>query len=100
MPKNNVSRASSGVTTQSTTNDDVLTLISHDDIPAGATAVRVVNEGGIAGYVSLDNAGCWERLPADQVITYFYASRATVHSVQVKRIPSGTQMTGLSASAW
>jgi hypothetical protein len=39
-------------------------------------------------------------MPADQVVLYFYASTRPVISVTAKRIASGTNLSGLYASAW
>ena len=68
MPKLTVSKANAAVAGTATTDDTAATLISADNVPANAKHARVVNEGGVAGFVSFDGGTTKHRLPADQIV--------------------------------
>ena len=91
-------KTTSGVTAKATTDDTAVEVIA-------ATAekifrhARIINEGTVAGFWSIDGGTTWERLPASTALTddgVFIKNKA----IQVKRIAGGSDLSGIYASAW
>jgi hypothetical protein len=86
----------SGLTAKATSSDTAVTAVT---IPAGGcyNIVTFVNEGAVAGFYSIDNGGTWARLPAS--VTSQFAVGRSSSSVLIKRVPGGTDLLGIYASA-
>jgi hypothetical protein len=93
-------RASSGITAGATTSDTAVTLISAETIraKAGVAVHGAITNGSVAGFYSLDGGTTWDRLPAS-VRTAFYDA-GPIKDVQVKRVPSGSDLADVYASVW
>ena len=88
----------SGETAKATTSDIAITMIAADD-QATRTHVAIINTGGVDGFWSIDGGNTWMPLIADLI----YESMDNVSitkAIMVKRIPSGSNLTGLWAKVW
>ena len=92
---------SSGLTAIATTSDTPVDLITaaqlKDLAPRNPVCVVIINEGAVAGFISLDGGTSWPyRLPATAAITI--DRLVDVSGIQVKRVASGSNVTGVWAS--
>lgn len=87
---------SSGTTAASTTSDAAITLIAAEDGQA-PTHVMVFNTGAVAGFVSVDAGDNWRYVPANSQRTM---DAPSIESVTFKRIPGGSNCTGIYADIW
>jgi hypothetical protein len=92
---------SSGINAISTTDDNPVDLIAN---PKGEVCqeVNIVNEGTVKGFVSVDGGVTWlympagtDSAPASRTVVMFLAAR-----VKAKRVPGGSNMTGLYADMY
>lgn len=79
-----------------TTSDDAVTLFEfpHD----GIWMLMIQNEGSVAGWWSCDGGESWSRLRQSSAIGPTMVKGSS--SLQIKRTPSGSNMSGVHASAW
>lgn len=89
---------SSGTAGISTTDDTAVTLIANTN---GETAyqVTVTNSGAAPGFFSIDGGVTWFYIMATSVRTLNLNRVIRSVVVQAKRVPGGTNMTGLFADA-
>jgi hypothetical protein len=92
----------------STTDAAVEVPLSRKSVLLGSTPVhelRIVNEGTVAGFFSIDGGTTWSRMSgtptgqASNTITVQFAGRQVI-SLYVKRIASGTDIGSIYAYAW
>jgi hypothetical protein len=90
----------SGITAIATTADDAVDVLAN---PNGLqiTRVRIANVGAspAAGFYSLDGGTLWHYMPTG-VTDLDLTTRPGKYTVKVKRIPSGTNLDDVYASAW
>jgi hypothetical protein len=91
---------SSGTTAQATTSDTAVTVIAASD--AKINRVTFINEGTVAGFGSPDAGVTWVRIPAAAAATSpisvtvdFRESPKKNAGIQIKRIASGSNMSGV-----
>lgn len=91
--------ASSGTTAGATSGDGAITLIANAN---GETAyfVEGINNGTVDGFLSFDGGTTWMFLPKSSVRQWNLQRSPRSVVVQAKRIPGGTDITGIYASAW
>lgn len=88
---------SSGEKPLETINTDPITLIAAT-VTRIYTCIRIVNTGTVAGLYSYDGGTTWHYLPASTAIEDL--DLALVNKVlQVKRLSTGSNVSGLYASA-
>jgi hypothetical protein len=95
-------RASSGgvtgTTAVATTSDTAVEALA-----ANATDtylhVRIANGGTAAGFYSIDGGTTWTYLPAGASV-HDWGVRIVNKAIQVKRIPSGSDLASIYVSAW
>lgn len=97
MPKSMFSSGETGLTTNS---DTAVTAIA---MPANGffrniKNAMITNEGGVAGFVSIDNGITWVRLPASTTI--YMRSIITGGSIMIKRVSGGSDLSGVFVSIW
>ena len=88
--------ANSGETAKATSSNTAVEVLA-----ATATAVTqivIANEGGVAGFFSIDAGTTWGRLPASHV-TVLTVDLAQLPAVQIKRVEDGSNVTGVYAYA-
>ena len=97
----------SGTTAVTTSSDTAVsvTLTGVDSAPGisgGIKHVRIVNEGAAAGFFSTDGGTNWARLPAQFVAEHEFANPFPPANLnlKVKRIASGTNLSGVYVTAW
>jgi hypothetical protein len=88
---------SSGETAISTSSDAEVTVLTLTQ--GGYTEVVITNEGTVAGFVSIDNGSTWMRLPAGPSSRTFSVRGMLRMVVKVKRVASGSNLTGIWADA-
>ena len=90
---------SSGTTAKATTDDTSVVLLAKADMPRKANlTIRIVNEGAVAGFYSVDGGAAWARLPASSIVED--QSQEVNGSLLMKRVASGSNLSGVYASAW
>ncbi len=91
-------RVSSGATPLATSGNAAVTALA-----ANANAVyhhvRIVNEGTVAGFYSIDGGSTWNRLPAQSVVED-NGVKVVNQAVEIKRVASGSDLSSVYASAW
>ena len=92
-------RASSGMAALATTSDAPLTAIAASEM-AVYHHVRIVNEGSVAGFYSLDGGTTWCRLPAGPCAVKDDGVKIVNQAIQIKRVAGGSNLSGVYASAW
>jgi hypothetical protein len=97
-----VGSASSGLVAKATVSD-----VAVECIAANANVdfhhLRIVNEGGVAGFFSFDGGATWHRLVGvTGAVTAIVLDGILIHNaaVQVKRIAGGTNLTAIFVSVW
>ncbi len=91
-------KSTSGVTAKATTANAAIEVIAATNAKI-FRHVRIVNEGAVAGFFSIDGGTNWERLPASAVVTddgIFIKNMA----IQIKRISGGSDLSGVFGAAW
>lgn len=94
---------SSGVTGISTSGDAAVPVLARGQNLDNF--VRVTNASLVAGFVSLDGGATWKYLPPGQAgapytIVFDLRRQPRYADVQLKRIASGTDVTGVYADTW
>lgn len=84
---------SSGVTATATSGDTAVTLF--DCAGTAVFRVTVVNEGGVAGFFSIDGGTTWARLPATSSVTVPIPEKPRSIICKVKRIAGGSNLSGV-----
>ena len=85
----------SGETAIATSGDTAVDVFTSPTAGStGYTQVVVINEGAVAGFFSIDGGTTWARLPASSSIICKPAN-ASVPSLKVKRVASGTNLAGI-----
>ena len=90
---------SSGTAAVATTNDDAVDLLANASGDF-LHEITIVNTGEAPGFGTIDGGATWHYLPAGPSSRTFdirHAPRKAV--VKVKRVPGGTNMTGVYADA-
>jgi hypothetical protein len=97
--KASITPVSSGTTAIVTETDAAVTAVA-----ASATNtyhhVRIINESSAAGFYSLDGGTTWNRLPAGPVSIKDDDLKIVNKAIQIKRVPGGTDLSGVYVSAW
>lgn len=91
----------SGTTAIATSSDTAETVIANSSGVIIRHGVTVINEGAVAGFFSINNGNNWFRLPAGPAsVTLEIDKLPFAPVVKVKRIASGSDVTGVYAFAW
>lgn len=90
---------SSGLTGGATTDDSAVELIAYSALRGTERNASIVNEGTVAGFFSLDGKVTWDRLPALYEVPRLNRQKR-VHSVWIKRIASGSNLSSVFATVW
>jgi hypothetical protein len=87
---------SSGVTAGTTTDDTAVEIIAADST-RDFRFFRIINDGSVAGFYSIDSGTTWDYLPANCIIE---DSEVLIQnkSIQVKRIAGGSDLSGVYVS--
>ena len=89
---------SSGETAKATTDDNPITLIDATDQET-IGHLTIINEGGVAGFFSVDGGETWLRLPANGARS-LDGLQVFNQAIQAKRVAGGSNLSGVYADAW
>jgi hypothetical protein len=81
------------------TTDDTAVVVNLGAV-AQASNLRVVNEGSVVGWVSVDTGDTWHRLPTGVSLFQSLPPWSGTGNVMVKRVASGSNLAGIFVSAW
>lgn len=83
-----------------TTDDDPVVLIAGSAVTGGARGNAIIlNESAVPGFFSVDGGVVWARLAASYAVD-LPGIGIESNGIQIKRIPGGTNLTGVFALAW
>jgi len=91
-------KSTSGLTAKATTTDAVVELIAATTERIFHSA-RITNEGTTPGFWSIDGGTTWERVAPQSSYTD-EGVEINNKAIQIKRVASGDDMTGVFGSAW
>jgi hypothetical protein len=93
---------SSGETAISTSGDTAVTALTNTAGSGRKPYVDIINEGAAAGFYSIDSGGTYARLPAASAIhlDLKHNPLAEGTTIKVKRVASGTDLSGVYVSAY
>lgn len=93
-------KVTSGETAKATTDDTAVEVIAAQSKGSQPYRhCRIVNEGAVAGFYSIDGGTTWERLPASSYLTddgVYIMNKA----LQIKRVAGGSDLSGVYAAIW
>jgi len=89
---------SSGTTAIATTDNSAVTLLAASETLHNH--LTIINEGGVAGFFSIDGGTTWFRLPAGPSSISMDDVHLFDQAVTVKRITDGSNLSGVYAFAW
>ena len=90
--------ASSGLTAKATTTNAVTECIAATEA-AVYHHVKIVNDGSVDGFFSIDGGTVWGRLP-DASAMVLDGVTITNKAIQIKRVADGSNLAGVFVEAW
>lgn len=94
-------KVTSGLAAKTATTDAAVEVIAAQAHSQAYRHCRIVNEGAVAGFYSIDGGTTWERLPASTALTDdgVYINN---QAVQIKRVAGGGSgnPSGVFGSIW